>query len=53
MKSREPSASNRLWPPALSLIQIFRSHARANAHAREASVGRETASYGVSAKGRS
>ena len=37
MKSREPSASNRLWAPALSLIQIFRSHARASAHARGAS----------------
>src|SRR3954453_20561539 len=36
-KSRGPSAGNRLWAPALSLIQIFRSHARASAHAREAS----------------
>ena len=36
-KSREPSASNRLWAPALSLTRIFCSHARASAHAREAS----------------
>ena len=36
MKSRKPPASNRLWAPALSLIQIFRSHARASAHARAA-----------------
>src|SRR3954453_23695993 len=36
-KSRGPSAGNRLWAPALSLIQIFRSHARASAHARKAS----------------
>src|SRR4051812_20782996 len=34
MKSREPSAGNRLWAPALSLIQIFRSHARAQARTR-------------------
>src|SRR4051794_41060358 len=34
MKSREPSANNRLRAPALSLIQIFRSHARASAHER-------------------
>jgi hypothetical protein len=36
-ESSEPPASNRLWAPALSLIQILRSHARASAHARGAS----------------
>src|SRR4051812_42182842 len=36
-ESSEPPASNRLWAPALSLIQIFRSRACASAHAREAS----------------
>src|SRR4051794_30392411 len=36
-ESSESPASNRHWAPALSLIQIFRSHVRASADAREAS----------------
>ena len=44
MKSREPSASNRLWAPALSLIQIFRSASDAQWRTRvKPAIDRETA----------